>query len=135
MALQYGTTLRNNQLDQVESTTGTSAILTIRTGAPPADCGTANSGTVLATLNLPSDWMAAASGGTKAKAGTWQDTSADASGTAAHFRIHDSGAATCHVQGTITITGGGGDMTLDNTNIAASQSITINTFVLTAGNA
>ena len=135
MALQYGTTLRNNQLDQVESTTGTSAILTIRTGAPPADCGTANSGTVLATLNLPSDWMAAASGGTKAKSGTWQDTSADATGTAAHFRIHDSSATTCHIQGTVTATGGGGDMTLDNTSIASGQSITINTFTITAGNA
>ncbi len=135
MALQYSVAVRNAQLDVVESTIGTSAILKIRTGAAPADCATADAGTVLATITLPSDWMAAASSGSKAKSGTWQDTSADATGTAAHFRVYDSGGTTCHIQGTVTLTGGGGDMTLDNTNIQAGQSITENTFTLSAGNA
>jgi hypothetical protein len=132
-AVQLSATMRNNRLDQVESTIGTSAILKIRTGAAPADCGTADAGTVLATLNLPSDWMAAASGGTKAKLGTWQDTSADASGTAAHFRIYDSGGTVCGFQGTVGL--GSGDLSLDNTNIATGQQVTINTFTLTDGNA
>src|SRR5260221_6259668 len=101
MAVQLSTAVRNARLDQVESIIGTSAILKIRTGAAPADCGTADSGTVLATMNLPSDWMAAASGGTKAKSGTWQDASADAAGTAAHFRIYDSGGTVCGLQGTV----------------------------------
>lgn len=135
MALQYSVTLRNAQLDQVETVTGTAPIMTIRTGAPPADCATANSGTVLATLTLPSDWMAAASAGVKAKSGTWQDLSADGTGTAAHWRIHDSTGTTCHLQGTITATGGGGDMTVDNTSFATSQAFTVNTFSITAGNA
>lgn len=60
MALQLSTTVRNARLDQIESQIGTAPILTIRTGAAPANCGTANSGTVLATLTLPSDWLAAA---------------------------------------------------------------------------
>lgn len=135
MALQLSVSVRNARLDQIESTIGTSAILKIRTGAAPADCATADAGTVLATLNLPSDWMAAASAGAKAKSGTWQDASADAAGTAAHFRIYDSGGSTCHLQGTVTATGGGGDLTLDNTNIAAAQTITITSFTLTDGNA
>jgi hypothetical protein len=135
MALQYSVAVRNARLDAVESTTGTSAILTIRTGAVPANCAAANSGTVLATVNLPSDWMAAASGGTKALSGTWQDTSADNTGTAAHFRIHDSGGTTCHIQGTVTATAGGGDMTVDNTSFASGQSFTVTGFTLTAGNA
>lgn len=135
MTIQLGTTLRNNMLDQIESTTGTSAILTIRTGAQPANCGTANSGTVLATLNLPSDWMNAASGGTKTLLGTWQDASSDATGTAAHFRIHDSGGTVCHMQGSITATGGGGDMELTTTSLVATQPFSITTFTLTAGNA
>ena len=46
--------------------------------------------------------MAAAGSGQKAKSGTWEDTSADAAGTAAHFRIYDSGGSTCHIQGTVT---------------------------------
>lgn len=135
MALQLSITARNARLDAIETTIGTAPILTIRTGAAPADCATANSGTVLATLTLPSDWMANASSGSKAKSGTWQDASADNAGTAAHFRIHDSTGTTCHLQGTVTATGGGGDLTLDNTNIAAGQTVTITSFTLTDGNA
>lgn len=135
MALQLSTAVRNARLDTIESTIGTSAIMKIRTGSAPADCGTADSGTVLATLSLPSDWMAAASGGSKAKTGTWQDASADATGTAGHFRIYDSGGTTCGIQGTVTATGGGGDLTLDNTSIATGQTVTITTFTLTDGNA
>ena len=135
MSVQLSTSIRNARLDQIESTIGTSAVLKIRTGAPPANCGTADSGTVLATLNLPSDWMAAANLGSKALSGTWSDSSADNSGTAGHFRVYDSGGATCHIQGTVTATGGGGDMTLDNTSIATGQAVAVNTFTLTDGNA
>jgi len=90
---------------------------------------------VLATLTLPTDWMAAAASGSKAKSGTWEDTSADDTGTAAHFRIYDSGDTTCHMQGTVTGTGGGGDMEVDNTSFASGQQFTITTFTLTDGNA
>lgn len=132
MSLQLSTACRNAILDQLESTIGTAPILRIRSGSVPATCATADSGTVLATLTLPSDWMAAASSGSKAKSGTWQDTSADATGTAAHFRIYDSGDTTCHMQGTVTATGGGGDMTVDSTSFTSGQSFTINTFTITA---
>lgn len=135
MALQYSVTVRNAKLDAVETAIGTSAVLKIRTGGVPATCATADSGTVLATLNLPSDWMAAASSGSKAKTGTWEDTSADNSGTAAHWRLYASDGTTCHAQGTVTVTGGGGDMTVDSTSFTAAQSFTVTTFSLTAGNA
>ena len=135
MALQYSTTVRNAKLDAVETAIGTSAVLKFRTGAAPADCATADSGTVVATLSLPSDWMAAASGGTKAKSGTWSDTSADNSGTIAHWRLYASDGTTCHAQGTATITGGGGDITLDAVVVTAGQTITVTSFTLTAGNA
>lgn len=132
MALQFSDTVRNAILDSIETAVGTSAVLKIRTGAAPANCATADSGTVLATLTLPSDWMAAASGGTKAKSGTWEDTAADATGTAAHFRIYASNGTTIHAQGTVTATGGGGDMTVDNTSFAANQAFAITGFTLTA---
>lgn len=135
MAFQFSTTSRNASLDAIETAIGTGAVLKIRSGAVPASVGTADSGTVLATLNLPSDWLANASGGSKAKSGTWEDTSADAAGTAGHFRIYASDGTTAHIQGTITASGGGGDMTLDNTNIAAGQQITVGAFTLTAGGA
>ncbi len=135
MAVQLSVAVRNARLDSIETTIGTSAILRIRSGAPPATCATADSGTVLATLNLPVDWMAAAAAGSKAILGTWQDLSADATGTAGHFRIYDSGGTVCGIQGTITITAGGGDMTLDNTSIAVGQTVSITSFSLTDANA
>lgn len=135
MALQYSVAVRNAKLDAVETTVGVSAVLQMRSGAVPANCAAANTGTLLAKLLLPSDWLAAAATGTKAKAGTWEDLSADAAGTLAHFRIFETGEITCHAQGTITATGGGGDMTVDNVSIALAQSITVTSFVLTAGNA
>lgn len=135
MAVQLSVAVRNERLDAIETVIGTSAILEIRTGAAPANCAAADSGSVLATLNLPSDWMAAAASGSKAKSGTWQDSSADGTGDAAHFRIKDSGGAACHLQGTVTATGGGGDMTVDNISFAAGQNFTITSFTLTDGNA
>lgn len=138
MAIQYSTVLRNNQLDQIESTTGTAAKLRLYSGDPPADCAAAASGTLLVEMTLPSDWMDAATGGSKAKAGTWsgQGTADAGTGTAAgYFRVVDNPGTTTHMQGSVSITGGGGDMQLDNPNIAQSQVVTVNTFNITAGNA
>lgn len=135
MALQYSVAVRNARLDAVETTVGASAVMKIFTGSPPADCAAANSGTELASLSLPSDWMAAASGGQKAKSGTWEDTSANADGTAGHFRLYASDGTTCHAQGTVTATGGGGDLTVDNVVFATGQAFEVTSFTLTAGNA
>lgn len=135
MTVQLSVAVRNARLDAIETTVGTSAVLKIRTGAQPATCATADSGTVLASLTLPSDWMAAASSGSKAKSGTWEDASADATGTAAHWRLYASDGTTCHAQGTVTATGGGGDMTVDSTSFTATQAFTVTSFTLTDGNA
>lgn len=134
MAMQFSVSVRNARLDAIETAIGTSAVLKIRTGSAPADCATADSGTVLASASLPSDWMAAASSGSKALSGTWQDASADATGTAGHFRLYASDGTTCHVQGTVTITGGGGNMTVDNTSFASGQTFTVTSFTITDGN-
>lgn len=131
MSVTYSATVANAVLDTWETQIGASAILKIRTGAPPAHVADASTGTVLATLNLPADWMAAASGGSKAKSGTWQDTSADASGTAGHYEITASDGTTVHERGTITVTGGGGDLTLDSVDVTAGQQVTITGFTKT----
>ena len=134
MALQASVSVRNSLLDAIESAVGTAAVLKIRSGSAPATCATADSGTVLASITCPSDWAAAAASGSKAKSGTWSDSSADNTGTAAHWRLYASDGTTCHLQGTVTATGGGGDMTLDSTSITAGQTVTINTFTISAAN-
>jgi hypothetical protein len=135
MAFQFSTAARNAWLDAIEAAIGTGAILRIRSGAAPANCAAADTGTVLATLNLPSDWLAAASGGSKAMSGSWQDLSADAAGTAGHFRIYDSGGTVCHIQGTITVTGGGGDMQLATVTVSVGLELVVSSFAINAGGA
>lgn len=134
MTLQLSVTIQNTMLDSVESVTGTSAVLQIRTGAPPANCAASATGSVLATINLPSDWMAASASGVKVKSGTWEKLSADSTGTAGHYRIWDSTVTTCHIQGTVTVTGGGGDMTIDNMAINAGQDVVVTAFSLATAN-
>lgn len=134
MAVKFSVAVRNARLDALETAIGTSAVLKIRSGSAPTNITDADSGTVLATLSLPSDWMANAASGSKSKSGTWQDTSADNTGTAAHFRLYASDGTTQHMQGAITATGGGGDMTVDNTSFVAGQSFTVTAFTLTDGN-
>lgn len=132
--LQYSLAINNARLDLIESTTGVSPILQIRSGPPPANCAAVDAGTVLATLTLPADWMLAAAAAAKLMTGTWEDPSADANGTAAHFRIKDSTGTTCHVQGTVTVAGGGGDLIVDNTSFAIGQPFSIEQFTINAGN-
>lgn len=127
MTLQLSLAVANARLDAVETAIGASAVLKIRTGDPPASCGDADTGTVLATLALPADWMLAASLGAKSKSGAWEDTSADADGTAGHFRLYASDGATCHMQG---IVGAAGeiDLVVDDVEFFAGQPFTITAF-------
>ena len=131
MALQYSVAVNNARLDAVETATGASAKLRIYTGAAPANCAAAATGTLLVDIALPADWMNAASAASKTKLGTWSGTGV-AAGTAGYFRIVDNAGTTAHIQGTCGI--GTGDLQLDNTNIAISQTVTVNTFTLNAAN-
>lgn len=133
MAFQFSTAARNAANDAIETAIGASPTLEIRSGAAPADASTADSGTLLASMVLPADWLGNSASGVKSLLGTWEDSAADAAGTAGHFRIKQG--ATTHIQGSISASGGGGDMELQNTNIAVGQAITITAFTLTMGGA
>ncbi len=100
MSFQFDVASRNAALDALETTIGASPTLEIRSGAPPANCAAADTGTVLATLALPADWLANAASGSKGLSGAWQDLSADAGGLAGHFRIKSG--ATCRMQGLVS---------------------------------
>jgi hypothetical protein len=132
VSLQYSMTVRNAKLDAVETAVGASAVLKIRTGPPPANVAAADSGSVLATVSLPADWMDAASGGSKSKAGTWEDTSADGTGTAAHFRIYASDGTTAHIQGTVGTSGT--DMIVNSVSFNTGQEFIVDTFTIADNN-
>jgi hypothetical protein len=131
MALQLSTDVRNAMLNTLEDTIGVSPVLEIRSGAKPANCAAADTGTVLATLTLPADWLQPAANGSKALAGIWEDLAADATGTAGHFRIKQG--ATCHAQGSYGTSGT--DMIGDSVDFTAGQKFSIDEFTVTAGGA
>jgi hypothetical protein len=138
VTLQYRTAdVRNNMLDAFDTAIGTSGSLRIYTGAQPADPTQANSGTLLAHINLPNPAFGAAAAGAMAKNGTWQDASADggSASTPGHCRFYNSqvtmDGTTCQGQGSAGI--GSGDINFDGT-ITAGQQVTINTCVITEGN-
>jgi hypothetical protein len=132
MSIQLGTTLRNAILDQIETTAGTSAVIKIWTGSAPANCGAADSGTKLVEFDLASDWAGNASAGSKSLSSTPLSATAANTGTAGYFRLYDSTATICHMQGTVTATGGGGDATIDNTSITSGQTVQITSWSITA---
>ena len=138
MSFQFSPAAPHAALDAIETAIGTSPKLQLRSGTLPADTAATDAGNLLVEIALPSDWLETAATGVKTIKGIWTGTGTAAAGggtNAGHFRIKNTAGTLTHVQGTITITGGGGDMELDNPNIAQNQSVTVTTFTLTAGGA
>jgi hypothetical protein len=129
MTQQYSTAHRNSMLDLWDTSLGSSWKLKIRTGAQPANVAAASTGTVLATFTPT---LASASGGTKTMVtGVPISVSAANSGTAAHYELTKSDDTVVE-RGTVTVTGGGGDVTVDNTSITSGQTVQVTGFTKTA---
>lgn len=112
-----------------------SAHVRIYSGTVPADADTALSGnTLLAELVMTNPAFAASTDlnpGARATASTiTDDTDADATGTASFFRIVDR-SGTDVIQGTVTATGGGGDMTLNTVSIVIHALVSVTSLTVT----
>lgn len=147
MVLQISTSLRHAMLDMIEaignnltvtpssiSGSASAPTLEIRSGAPPATPATADTGTLLAVLTLPTSFMAAAgvpTTGTVVKdVGTWQDATADNTGTAGHFRMKTNaspGPVVVFMQGTC------GQQVQINTSAITAVNSNVLTFTATTG--
>ena len=130
MAISYAPAVRNAMLEALETVVGVSAKLRIYSGTVPAVTASIGAAVLLVEMSLPSDWMAAASAGSKSLAGSWTGTAA-ATGTPTFFRIWDTAGTACGLQGTSAV--GSGDLNLNGT-ITSGQSVTVSSFNLTEGN-
>lgn len=119
MAINVNDALANSILAGIQ-TIFDGGTLEFRTGSRPATAGAAATGTVVASITLPTPSFATPASRSMAKAGTWEDTSADASGTIGYARMKNTGD-TQRIDFTVTATGGGGDIQVDNTVLAAGQ--------------
>lgn len=88
MALRQNTGLAN-ALASAFGALFASGTLQVRTGAQPASANNAASGTLLATINLPSSPFTSPAAGVVSKSGTWSAV-AVATGVAAHGRFISS---------------------------------------------
>lgn len=101
----------------------------IYSGAQPADADDPATGTLLADIPLPDPVFGAPVGGS-ASAGAIPPDPAEATGTAGWFRALDSDNNTV-LDGSVTETGGGGDMTLNTVSLVAGIDVDITTWTLT----
>jgi hypothetical protein len=128
MPEQYGTALRTAMGQElVDVLAGGS--MRLFSGSLPANCAAADPATTLATGTLPTP-AATVSSGTVSRAGTWTFTGGAGAGTgtvATVYRLYSSGG-TCVAQGSVTVTSGGGEMTIDNASIANAQVGAVNTY-------
>ncbi len=138
MARQYGTTLRNDLLQQYEDSIGTSPKLRFYDGTMPATPATAAAGTQLVELtNATSNWRGAPSSGSSALAGTFTGT-VGANGDCEYYRVYDSGGSTCHEQGLITqafplVTNGSTAAGSNVLNFASTSGVTVGMAITGAG--
>lgn len=134
MALGLNVALRNSMLDQITSRAGASAILRIYSGTRPATAGAET--TVLAQLTCNATFAPSASSGVLTLNSISSDTSANATGTAAWFRILASNGTTHVLDGDVsTVSAGTGDLQLDDTSIVLGGTVAISSASITAGNA
>ena len=132
MAISYDDTLRDNRMDEVTAVAGNAALIRIYSGTRPTNGGA--EGTLLAELTCDTPFAPASSGGVLTLGTITDDSSANASGTASWFRIYSAGAAAIVMDGDVGIAGSGADLILDSTSITATQTVSIDTFVITEGN-
>lgn len=125
------TALAHSQLEGYRTAFPAGTLLDIYTGAKPASANDAPTGTKLVTIVLPADPLAAAANRQIAKSGAWTGNAA-AAGVAGWGRLHDAAdddtaANTTYerLDFTVSVAGGGGEMILDNTNIAVGQTVTV----------
>ena len=131
----YSLSLRQAKANAITTAVGNAGILTIYSGTQPATGGTAT--TVLATFTLGSPFAAAATGtlgGTVSISPTIPATvTATGTGTATWYRITTAGA-TQVIDGTISATGGGGDLQLATTSITVGLQVQITSWTMSVGN-
>ena len=131
MTASYTTAIRNGMLNSM-ITPANSGKLRIYGGSVPANADAALGGaTLLAELTMNATSFPSASGGVLTANAITSDASADATGTATFFRILQSDGTTVIAQGTVTATGGGGDLQLATVSIVAAATVSVSLLTIT----
>lgn len=131
MAIQYSLTHRTNAMTQLNTDIGANAVIKIWSGTAPANCGTADTGTLLVTFAGNAGGFGTV-GSQTLTASAIANAVAGNTGTAGYFRIYPSAATSTNavVQGTCGTSGT--DMILTNTSINSGQTCAFTSMTITA---
>jgi anthranilate phosphoribosyltransferase len=131
LAISLAVARKNEMLDALINECNSGKLRIYADATPPATADTALGDAVqLAELTLNATSFPSASGGTLTANAITGDSSADATGTAAFFRIYQSDGSTVVWQGSVTATGGGGDLQLATVSIVAAAVINVTSLTL-----
>ena len=133
MTVQLSTTTRNNQLTTLNTDIGANAVIKIFTGTPPTNCGTADTGTLLATFAGNAGGFGTVSAGVLTAAAVASVTAA--AGTPGYFRVYPTAATTTNavIQGTAGTSGT--DMITTASPFSAGQTVNFTSLTYTRGGA
>lgn len=133
MSVQLSTLARNAKLDAITTIVGSSPLLRIYNGTPPANVGTALSGnTLLAELAMSATPFPASSAGVLTANAITTESSANNTGTASFYRVYKSDGTTAEIQGTVATSGA--DLNLNTVSIVAGGPVAVSAFSYTEGN-
>jgi hypothetical protein len=130
MTTGYSVALRNAQLDAITAAVGNAGLLRIYDGTRPATGGAAT--TKLAEFTLGTPFALGAAAGVLSPT-LPSSTTGLAASTASWFRVVTSGG-THVIDGSVTATGGGGDLTLNTTTISIALTVNVTSWATTRGN-
>ena len=131
MAIQYSLTSRTNRLTQLNTDIGASCVIKLFSGAAPANCGTADTGTLLVQFAGNAGGFGSVASQTLT-ASAVASVTATASGTPGYFRIYPTAATTTNavVQGTCGTSGT--DMILTAASVTAGQTVNFTSLTIVA---
>ena len=128
MAIQYSVNHRTNSMTQLATDVGTNCVIKVFTGTVPANCGTADTGTLLVTFAGNATQFGTASSGVLTVSAIANAT-ASATGTAGYVRIYPSSATSTNavIQGSATT-----DFAFTSTSITSGQTVAFTSMTVTA---
>jgi hypothetical protein len=133
MALRIPNAVRDLACDAVTNAADAgagAATVEIRTGSQPATANDTATGTLLATITCADPAFTSGGTGVNTLAGTPRTATAGATGTAGWFRMKDSNGNTV-MDGSVTATGGGGEIELNATAITSGGDVSITSGTVT----
>lgn len=126
--MKISTVARTALADALRVLFDTGSNLYIRTGAAPTNTTDADSGTLLSTVPMNATPFPAAVAGVLTANAFTTDSNVAATGTAAHFRIKDSGGVVV-AQGSVGTTAT--DLIVNTTSFVAAGSFQVTSFTIT----